>query len=134
MALMKSPIKKDKKDKKEKEKDSSNKRRALFGEAGEDMEGPELEVVGEPAAASAAAPKMLALGDRAQGAEGKGEGKGDKGKGRTMKCNNCGSSEHLQAACPKPRVPWEERPCRQCGDKGHLSSSCPQREAKEPML
>jgi hypothetical protein len=61
--------------------------------------------------------------------KGKGKDRGDKGKGKTAKCHNCGSTGHMQAACPKPQVPWNERPCHNCGGKGHLSSSCPQRKA-----
>ena len=64
--------------------------------------------------------------------KGKGKGKGKsvkgKGKGKTTICSNCGSKEHWTQQCPKPAVPWAERPCHNCGKKGHLSSGCPDRQ------
>ena len=59
-----------------------------------------------------------------------GKGKG-KGKGKSVRdpceylCPNCGVKGHTAQQCPKPEVPWEERPCHRCGEKGHISSRCP---------
>ena len=56
----------------------------------------------------------------------KGKGKGSKGKGKgkglrdpkDYVCADCGTKGHTAQQCPKPRVPWEERPCYRCGEKG----------------
>ena len=42
--------------------------------------------------------------------KGKGKGKDGKGKGETL-CANCGQKGHTSQQCPKPPLPWSERPC-----------------------
>ncbi len=66
---------------------------------------------------------------------GKGGGKGAEGAGKgagavaanVRSCINCGSKDHLTAACPKPEVPRDQRPCWKCGKLGHLGRDCPGR-------
>ncbi len=53
-----------------------------------------------------------------------GDGPG-KGGGSPLKCVNCGSDQHAASACPKPRVPANQRPCSGCGEAGHPRSQCP---------
>ena len=81
---------------------------------------------------------VLYNGNWIQKGKGKGKGKFDKGKGKgkyqrdpkDALCANCGNKGHPTAQCPKPPVPWEERPCHNCGEKGHLSMRCPKRTRK----
>ena len=75
------------------------------------------------------------------GGKGKGFGKGtDSGGGKggfgqggagaggasqgIRRCINCGSTQHLTAACNKPEVPREKRPCWKCGKPGHIGAEC----------
>ena len=59
--------------------------------------------------------------------KGKGKGKGQgKGKGKSERdpreslCPSCGTKGHNAQQCPKPELPWSERPCHRCGEKGHV--------------
>ena len=65
--------------------------------------------------------------------KGKGKGK-DKsapsspkglGKGKNVRCLNCGKEGHPTDACKLPRVAAWDRPCFVCGKKGHQAAYCP---------
>ena len=47
-----------------------------------------------------------------------------------IKCANCGAPGHSAQACPKPRIPLEERKCHKCGKTGHIASRCPDKQAR----
>ena len=57
---------------------------------------------------------MKKMGFSGGGARGKGTGKGAKTGGdgpQTRRCVNCGSADHLSAACTKTQVYRDKRPC-----------------------
>ena len=69
---------------------------------------------------------LLWLKGKGKGKFGKGKGKGG---GKDPLCSNCGAKGHSSAQCPKPQVPWSERPCHRCGKRGRMSWRCPEKPA-----
>lgn len=45
-------------------------------------------------------------------------------EGKTRKCNNCGSEDHIAKECDQPRNP-ETVKCNNCEKMGHFSRECP---------